>query len=453
MDGSQVATAAVDPPSAAADLQRAVNRAEAERSRLVYDVVSQRVQRGLVQDADLGRSGDVRVLHERAAVMELALQMNLSEAMVRDIYHQADIAQELLPATWMVFQQGLIGAYQTSRIASYATNLRESEHICTLDGRAAAYAVGHRPAQLNAWLRRTVAKLEPEAFAERAARNVTDRRVWVQHIDDGVSLVSAVLPTLTAEAIARQLRAGAQSPDHPVPRGHGTTDPTIGAPGLGTAETRGDGDERTLAQREADLFAHLLLQPAEPGSPDHVDESLPRKGRDIGVNAHIAVMITSEALLGTSEEPAVSRNRQVPVPAAAVRSLVSTELQQARSQAMEDGQSKTWKRKPSTDRIRWHQMHLGPPRDDSKLNILTHRYTGRFVPSILREAICFRDGTCQAPGCTVAAENCDVDHIVAWDPDPRLGGPTEASNLQNLCRKHHGLKTTGLWSGSGMVTA
>lgn len=51
-----------------------------------------------------------------------------------------------------------------------------------------------------------------------------------------------------------------------------------------------------------------------------------------------------------------------------------------------------------------------------------------------------RDVSCRFPGCDRPAELCDVDHTV-----PYPLGPTHASNLKILCRKHHLLKT--FWSG------
>ncbi|EHB53715.1 protein of unknown function DUF222 [Mycolicibacterium rhodesiae JS60] len=54
----------------------------------------------------------------------------------------------------------------------------------------------------------------------------------------------------------------------------------------------------------------------------------------------------------------------------------------------------------------------------------------------LDEWVRMRDTTCRFPNCDVPAEYCDVDHTIAWP-----FGPTHASNLRCLCRKHHLLKT------------
>lgn len=61
----------------------------------------------------------------------------------------------------------------------------------------------------------------------------------------------------------------------------------------------------------------------------------------------------------------------------------------------------------------------------------------RYRPSAaLERFVRCRDMTCRFPGCDRPAEFCDVDHTV-----PYPVGPTHASNLKCLCRKHHLLKT------------
>jgi hypothetical protein len=51
-----------------------------------------------------------------------------------------------------------------------------------------------------------------------------------------------------------------------------------------------------------------------------------------------------------------------------------------------------------------------------------------------------RDMTCRFPGCDEPADHCDIDHTI-----PYPVGPTCASNLKCLCRKHHLLKTFCDW--------
>jgi hypothetical protein len=64
------------------------------------------------------------------------------------------------------------------------------------------------------------------------------------------------------------------------------------------------------------------------------------------------------------------------------------------------------------------------------------------VPESLRAFLVARDGVCRFPGCLRAAEQCDTDHVVAWE----VGGRTDRVNLVRLCRRHHVQKTHGSWS-------
>jgi hypothetical protein len=65
----------------------------------------------------------------------------------------------------------------------------------------------------------------------------------------------------------------------------------------------------------------------------------------------------------------------------------------------------------------------------------------RYIPTAaLAWFIRCRDMTCRFPGCQKPAHLCDIDHTIAYP-----AGPTQASNLKCLCRKHHLLKTFWGW--------
>ncbi|WP_237571552.1 HNH endonuclease signature motif containing protein [Mycolicibacterium lacusdiani] len=65
----------------------------------------------------------------------------------------------------------------------------------------------------------------------------------------------------------------------------------------------------------------------------------------------------------------------------------------------------------------------------------------RYAPSRkLADFVRCRDLTCRFPGCSEPADHTDIDHTIAWPI-----GPTCASNLKCLCRRHHLLKT--FWGG------
>ena len=72
----------------------------------------------------------------------------------------------------------------------------------------------------------------------------------------------------------------------------------------------------------------------------------------------------------------------------------------------------------------------------------------RYRPSAeLARRIRLRDGTCRHPGCTVSAQNCDLDHVVPFNHnDPAAGGPTVEWNMGAMCRCHHRFKTFSGWT-------
>ncbi|GAA3517658.1 hypothetical protein GCM10022234_11330 [Aeromicrobium panaciterrae] len=161
-----------------------------------------------------------------------------------------------------------------------------------------------------------------------------------------------------------------------------------------------DGDDRTVCQREADLLVAWCTD-AEPAA----------KPADV----HVAVTIDADVLAGAVDGYAQSTDGRWGVPASWITEVAAT------------------------GNAFWHRMVLDPVSDD----VLSHEYAGRFCPDILAIALRFRDGVCQAPGCMVPAERCDIDHRI---PHPQ--GPTSGPNLGPFCRRNHNFKSHGLlrWS-------
>jgi hypothetical protein len=65
----------------------------------------------------------------------------------------------------------------------------------------------------------------------------------------------------------------------------------------------------------------------------------------------------------------------------------------------------------------------------------------RFPGAALARWVQARDQTCVAPDCARPAAGCDLDHTVDW----LHGGPTEAGDLEALCRHDHRAKHEGGW--------
>lgn len=160
------------------------------------------------------------------------------------------------------------------------------------------------------------------------------------------------------------------------------------------AKALGADDDRNTQQRRADLLASWLTT-NESGEP--------------ALHADVAVTISAEALAGFNADPIVSADGSWVIPAEWINDLLNT------------------------GNVLWHRIITDPAG-----GTLDHTYLGRFAPDVLTKAIAFRDGVCQAPGCTRSAQECDGDHRVAWPH-----GPTSAANMWSLCRRHHKLKGHG----------
>jgi len=92
----------------------------------------------------------------------------------------------------------------------------------------------------------------------------------------------------------------------------------------------------------------------------------------------------------------------------------------------------------------WRRI-ITDPATGQVLDVGRQRYR---PPAALAEFVRTRDGTCAAPGCTVPACGCDLDHTQEFHPQPGADpdaplGRTDADNLGPLCHRHHRLKTDG----------
>ena len=248
-------------------------------------------------------------------------------------------------------------------------------------------------------VRRAVLALAPVPEAEAAARNVADRRVSVRPAGVGVSTLWALLPDEGAAAVMAAVTALAG-----------------GVPA---------GDERTLAQRQADALVHLALDhpgPVHPGlgSPAGPPVAGPAGPAGLGgvwgpgeqrLRPAVNVCVALSTLVGLDDEPGELAGIG-PISAALARRLAADP-------------SGLWRRLLTDERGRL--LDYG-------------RQTYR-PPAVLARHVLARDRTCRFPHCTRPARGCDIDHRIGWAE----GGTTDADNLQVLCGRHHHLKHETSW--------
>jgi HNH endonuclease len=167
-------------------------------------------------------------------------------------------------------------------------------------------------------------------------------------------------------------------------------------------QLRQQGDPRGLDALRADLLTDLVLagasQDVSGGRAPAADPVLVR------------ITGTAGALLGRDETPA-DLDGYGPVPARMLRDLAFT------AGAV------------------WRPLLADP----TKIDVPS---PDRYTPTPrLAEAVRVADGTCRWPGCRQPAWRADLDHVIPHD----AGGPTTATNLASLCRRHHRIKTHTKW--------
>lgn len=168
------------------------------------------------------------------------------------------------------------------------------------------------------------------------------------------------------------------------------------------------GDPRNAAVGPGGLPCSVLGQGAPPGDGPEVNWDL------IGQPpaAHVDVVVQLSTLLGCDDQPG-----ELPgwgfVSAAAVRRIAHAA-------------GSVWRRLVVDDAT------------GAAVNVSSPSY--RPTPR-MRDFVAARDRVCRGPGCQVSPVGADLDHDIPWP-----AGPTTPGNLSVKHRRHHQLKTFGLWA-------
>lgn len=282
---------------------------------------------------------------------------------------------------------------------------------------------------------RLIEKLDPEGAAQRRREAARTRAVRFRKDDDGMCTMTAHLTSAAGAVLAERIDAFA-----------GKSAP---------------GDARTLAQRRADALVamatgeHIVVSPdasAGPASgPAGPKPSGPAGPAPAGpAPSDPASPSGSRAPTGAGSRwpydpptpppiPSVSPANVTPVLRPQI-TIIATGVGEPTLEFARTGESTMDALTRLLDSAQGARFELVDTRPG------THNRPGnetkyRISPELARR-IRSRDGTCRHPGCSVHANDCDVDHIVPFDhSDPEGGGLTVEENLMCLCRRHHRYKT------------
>jgi hypothetical protein len=386
-----------------------------------------------VADRQGARSGTRvrdREMAERAIAAELACAMRVSDRTMQRRMSEAQTVAEHFPATLAAWESGRITRGHLNVIVETGSILPTE---CRHDFEEAALprCEVDTPGRVRAGLQILAQRLHPRSLTERHRDARADRRVFVSPRADGMSDLTATLPTLLADAVYDRLTTQAnalrderaQAAVRMRTTGPGSkadASPTGPSEPAGPLQPTGPSgedhvtqaaivasDSRSMDQLRADIFADMLLTAAPDADPTRRDDGPGALG---AIRAHVQVVVPAITVLGADEHPADLVGRS-PIDADTARRLAGTSCN-------------GWDR------------------------VLTHPVTGqvlatdRYQPTAdLRRRLRARDAHCRFPGCRIPAIRCEHDHTT----DHALGGRTCLCNLAGLCQRHHSMKQFTAW--------
>ncbi|NLS09774.1 HNH endonuclease [Nesterenkonia sp. MY13] len=394
--------------------------------------------RGTRWKETMGENPHVRAANNRQANRHAGLLLGMSDQQATAVLNAAEYVREHLPKFWKAFRCGAIALTNLRKAAVETLPLIHRDDLLEIiDEELVDIAPGKTPTELRSWIIRRIPELDVELFNEAAEEAKERRCVTFHHGTEGMSLIELTIPTIEAKAIEKKVNAAARGMNRAQPKDAdkppvfdetGMHGQPLAAPrsadgfhpaSTGTGEgspvdhdaphpdhdpeiTADEIDDRTIRQREADLLSAWLRDGHCYTTP---------------ISAKICVMVPEETLTGESEEPAITTDRASVIPAADIRKMAAD---------------------PEADH-EWYTAGTRKNQRRADRDVLSVVYNGRFAPERLRDAVIFRDGICQATGCTIPAERSDLDHQIPYE----RAGPTTGSNLWALCRRHHRLKSHG----------
>lgn len=191
--------------SAARQAQRVVEAVEfARRHPEIYTI-----------DADVQMA-------ERAVVLELSLRLRISQERVRELCSTTETAARDLPLLWQRARDGFASMHSVGVIVTAAGPLASpvgaprgvrdaaAAALARLDRAAHEWVLTCSAAALRQRAKKLVDRITGDTAARRHTRAMADRHVSVSPAGDGMSWLTALLPTHEAVAAMRRLSATAK---------------------------------------------------------------------------------------------------------------------------------------------------------------------------------------------------------------------------------------------------
>lgn len=353
---------------------------QAEAAAEVEDVVQElhgaRLREGEERTRRLSADSRSRAVRQPRAARELAMRLGWSRQAAAQLIATGVQLRDTLPTTGADLEEGRICWRKATAIAD---GLRGLALPLALDVEEAVLprAPSRTPTQLQHDVAKAVITADPEGAVERQQNARGGRRVSrPRALPDGMATISATLPADDALRINHVLDSAAQ-------------------------RARSGGDDRSSDQLRADALVTSLLD-------SDLSDGGTSGSSDVRVNVTVPLAVLLDAGSDGDHDAAQLEGYGAIDPLTA-RALAAGGI---------------WRR-IVTDPLSGVVLDLG-------------RSTYR-PPAALARHVRARDGTCTRPGCTVSAEQCELDHVEPF----AHGGRTSAENLTALCPADHRAKSRG----------
>ena len=451
--------------------------------------------------AEYGRHRDTIY---RSLIAEYSAAGHVSKGTVEYAFSDSATLAAHLPTVQESFAAGSITAQHVREIVRAAGILLEAVHnghvdaasVTVYEAAVLEIAENDTPARTRVHARQVAAKLAEATLRERHAHAAEERTVTLRSLDDGLALLTVVLPEHLAVAIYDRLtrmtthivrtrsepgtsagRAGADAPDagapgvdHDLPTGV----TPLAAAALSDTETLDPADidevgatipdtipEWVLAGLDSGLDAALRTA-TELAEASTDDETLSDSDIDelVERDALIAETIPDWVLDSITAQTGIARDARTfdqirtdllidLLLASDPTAVHGTGLDQIQAHIQVTVAAGTLA--GLDDRLAELDGH-GELHPDIARDLASRRgaWTRLFLDSAgmvtetdaysptdgMKRFLRARDQHCRFPGCRVPAMRCDIDH----NHDHAKGGLTCIDNLTHLCRSHHTLK-------------
>ena len=398
-------------------------RIQAERERLyaeAYDLAQEQTAR--LRDA----STREREMPLRAMAAELAVAKRVSDRTMQTRLFEAHRTVTQFPAAWESWRAGRVSRAHVKVIVDTGAELADAGARESYERDVLGYAETTSAARVRSYAEQVAENLNPRSIQERHDDAVLDRRIWVEDLRDGMSMLGAIGPSVEVHGVYDRLtRQGKtiKAADRAARRDakENATDNATGenAIGDGAASEAGGADvgaggvevepgvwfdERTLDQIRTDLLLDMMLTASPSVDPTGVEGGLG------AIRGHVQVTVPATTLAGTTLGGA-QLNGKCAVDPETAKILAGNA--------------------PGFDRV-----FLDP------ITGTVLAVDRRFATPAQKRYLVARDIRCRFPGCRRPATECDIDHREDW----ALGGKTDIDNLGAFCESHHALKQAAGWT-------